>query len=468
MQTWQEFYNSIRNSDWPECDTEDEFINLPDSIKEFCINKIGYTPGSFRKAPHTSSKVFPIISDTSCQLKWTWSTVYLTTDHTASCHRTNHHKFDTDSFDFHNTPTKIADRERMLDGIWPERGCDYCKNIEDSGGQSDRITNLNFPGIHYPAELDIDPRATKVTPRILEVYLDNTCNLKCLYCGPYFSSLWDAENKKHGFFEKGNLVISDRFVKSEHLNSNKQKLLNWIKQHGHNLTTFNILGGEPLYQKDLEDCLEVFEKYPAPNLKLQIFTNLNSTLAHLTKIVQRIKMLIDTNCLREFEITASLDCWGAEQEYVRYPLNLSLWEENFNYILSQSWINLIINSTITPLTIKTLPDLLNKINQWRQVRQIYHYQNSVAAPSYMFIDIFGDIFVDDFNKALALKPDSTPEEISSKSYLQGIATQSAHRGANVSEIIKLHDFLNEIDRRRNTSWRTTFPWLVGEFSKYIE
>jgi MoaA/NifB/PqqE/SkfB family radical SAM enzyme len=27
-----------------------------------------------------------------------------------------------------------------------------------------------------------------VTPRILEVYFDNTCNLKCLYCGPHFSS----------------------------------------------------------------------------------------------------------------------------------------------------------------------------------------------------------------------------------------------------------------------------------------
>ena len=120
------------------------------------------------------------------------------------------------------------------------------------------------------------------------------------------------------------------------------------------------------------------------------------------------------------------------------------------------------------MTIKTLPDLLDKINTWSKTRQIYHYQNSVNYPSYMFIDIFGDIFTEDFNKALALKPDSTPEEISSKNYLQGIATQSAHRGPNIPEIIKLHDFLTEMDRRRKTCWQTTFPWLVGEFNKYIK
>ena len=84
----------------------------------------------------------------------------------------------------------------------------------------------------------------------------------------------------------------------------------------------------------------------------------------------------------------------------------------------------------------------------------------------MFIDIFGDVFAQDFDRALALKPDATPEELASKQYLRGIAQQSAHRGPNVDEITKLFYFLNEIDRRRNTNWPTTFPWLVNEFAKY--
>ena len=150
---------------------------------------------------------------------------------------------------------------------------------------------------------------------------------------------------------------------------------------------------------------------------------------------------------------------------MRYPLDLTVWEENFNYLLDQKWINLIVSSTITPLTIKTLPDLLKKIVLWNQQRPVYHYQNSVNSLDYMFIDIFGDIFVDDFNNALALKPVGTPDQRSSRDYLAGIAAQSAGT-PKPNKIVKLFDFLNEMDRRRSTSWTETFPWLIDEFKKY--
>jgi organic radical activating enzyme len=457
MSTWQEFYNQIKDSSWPECASEDHFKTLPANIQQECTNVFGYVPGSFNKTSKLKNKVFPIQSDTACQLKWNWSTIFLTTEDTASCHRTNHHKFDTDKFDFHNTPSKLDDREQMLKGQWPAKGCDYCKDIENSGGQSDRITNLNFPGIHAPPELDQNPLATWVTPRILEVYFDNTCNLKCLYCGPHFSSLWDAENIKVG---------KPAFNKSKNIESNKQKIFEWLKINRDHLTNFNILGGEPLYQSELDDCLELFDQYPAPELKLQIFTNLNTKITHLKRVVSKVKQLVDQNKIREFEVTASLDCWGPQQEYVRYPLDLVSWEENFEYLLGEKWINLIVSSTTTPLTIKTLPDLLQKIKKWNTIRTVYHYQNSVNSPSYMYIDIFGDIFKEDFNRAIELKPNITPEQQSSRKYLEGIAQQSESKGPNLLEIQKLFNFLNENDRRRSTDWKIVFPWLVPEFAKY--
>lgn len=457
MSTWQEFYKEIQDPSWPDCKDESEFELLPDHIKAECIDVFGYKPGQFSKSSKLKNRVFPIKSDTACQLKWNWSTIFLTTETTASCHRTNQHKFDPVTFDFHNTPSKLDDRQRMLEGLWPKQGCNYCRNIEQSGGQSDRLTNLDFPGIHAPPELDLNPTAVKVTPRILEVYFDNTCNLKCLYCGPHFSSLWDAENVKFG----GKI-----FNKSSNIESNKQKIFAWLRENRQHLTVFNILGGEPLYQQELEQCLELFDQYPAPELKLQIFTNLNCTLAYLQKIIKQVKELVEQDKLREFEVTASLDCWGAPQEYVRYPLDLVRWEKNFEYLVEQEWINLIVSSTVTPLTIKTLPELLEKIQRWNQQRRVHHYQNSVNNPSYMFIDIFGDIFAQDFDRALSLKPTSTPEEQASHDYLSGIARQSVFKGPNVPEIQKLFNFLNEIDRRRSTSWRQIFPWLETEFAKY--
>jgi hypothetical protein len=457
MTTWAEFYSQIRDPAWPNCDTESDFDSLPEHIQTECQQVFGYVPGAFARQSKLPNRVFPIKTATACQLKWTWSTLYLATEKTASCHRTTHHDFDTDQFDFHNTPRKLDDRKRMLAGTWPEHGCEYCRNIETAGGTSDRMTNLDFPGIHAPLELDLNPVATHVTPRMLEVYFDNTCNLKCLYCGPHFSSLWDAELIQAG---------QPAFVKSPNLEQNKQRLFEWLKHNRQHLTVFNILGGEPLYQAELEQCLDLFDQYPAPELKLQIFTNLNAKLSHVQKIVQRVKQSIDRGNLREFEITASLDCWGAEQEYVRYPLKLSVWQQNFEYLLSQPWINLIINSTITPLTIKTLPVLMAKINQWSETRKVYHYQNSVNGPSYLFIDMFGDIFSQDFAAAVALAPAGTPEEIASKKYLEGIAAQSAALPPNIKEITNLFDFLNTIDQRRKTHWPTVFPWLVDEFARY--
>lgn len=465
MTSWHEFYNQIKDPSWPECPTEDQFSLLPEHIQSECQDVHGYRVGQFNKVSRLPRRVFPIQTETACQLKWNWSTIYLASETTASCHRTDHHKFDTETFDFHNTPKKLNDRHRMLQGQWPESGCSYCQNIEKAGGVSDRITNLDLVGMHAPPELESDPAATHVTPRILEIYFDNTCNLKCLYCGPYFSSLWNAEIKKHGDFRAGNIKLTS-FTKSNNIAVNKEKLFAWLETNRNHLTNFNILGGEPLYQRDLEQCLDVFQRFPAPELKLQIFTNLNAPLSHLEKIVTKIHALIESNHLREFEVTASLDCWGDPQEYVRFPLELSVWQRNFEYLLHQPWINLIVGSTITPLTIKTLPDLLERIQQWRQVRPIYHYQNSVNHPSYMFIDMFGDIFREDFARALSFKPQDTPEEIASYRYLEGIAQQSTSGIPDVSKISDLLIFLNEMDRRRGTDWKITFPWLINEFAKH--
>ena len=457
MSTWQEFYNTVKDKSWPDCASESQYNQLPAYIRQECEQIHGYVPGHYQSRSKLPHRKFPIVSKTACQLKWTWSTIYLTTGHTASCHRTNHHRFDTGEFDFHNTPEKVQDRQRMLQGQWPHTGCNYCQNIENAGGQSDRITNLNFPGIHSPVELEKDTQAVHVTPRMLEVYFDNTCNLKCLYCGPHFSSLWDAENVKHGL---------PAFAKDPLMESNKQKIFQWLQKNSHHLTVFNILGGEPLYQQEFDQCLTFFENYPAPELKLQIFSNLNVKLSRVESIVERIKRLVNIGHLREFEITASLDCWGPPQQYVRFPLNLEVWEKNFQYLLHQNWINLIINSTVTPLTIKTLPDLLEKINQWNKIKTVYHYQNSVTSPEHMLIDIFGNIFEQDFAKALALKPENTSEQRASKQYLDGIAKQSASKLPNVPRIHKLFTQLNVLDTRRGTNWRQTFPWLISEFEKY--
>ena len=93
-----------------------------------------------------SDKYFPIKTQTACQLKWTWSTIQLYNGLTNSCHRVGQTVLNPDTFDhFHNTEKKINDRKLMLEGEWPTGGCEYCANIEQAGGQSDRLFQLQIP-----------------------------------------------------------------------------------------------------------------------------------------------------------------------------------------------------------------------------------------------------------------------------------------------------------------------------------
>ena len=41
---WSNFYNRIKDSSWPACDDERDFVNLPKHIQQECIDVFGYQP----------------------------------------------------------------------------------------------------------------------------------------------------------------------------------------------------------------------------------------------------------------------------------------------------------------------------------------------------------------------------------------------------------------------------------------
>ena len=187
-----------------------------------------------------NKKTWPIATDPTCVQKWNWSTIYLTNSASASCHRTTQYKFDLDSFDdFHNLPEKLRDRQMMLDGKWPGNGCEYCRKIEDAGGQSDRtFGNANLENV--PSEVFTDPTAISIVPKTVEVYFDNTCDLKCVYCGPWYSSLWAAENKKNGYFKTGTFELNDEYRASDNRRAYVEKFWVWWDRHYDQVSHFQF------------------------------------------------------------------------------------------------------------------------------------------------------------------------------------------------------------------------------------
>ena len=466
-------------------------------------------------------RIFPIKSDTACLLKWAWSTVYLGQGTSSSCHRTDQAPIPLDNFaSFHNLPNKIAARQMMQRGEWPQGGCQYCEKIEAANGMSDRMYQLhaNHDLDRTPIELIQDPTTLEVVPTILEVYFNNVCNMACLYCGSNFSSKWEEENTRFGTFDlprsknHGSVYIGpinarggfgtefpaspergDTYVSIDCMPTQLYKFdgIEWIpvdnqptfnnskyeirladfwkylhdKDRYSHIRYYQILGGEPFHQKrEFDMSLDFWESHPNPELTFNIITNLKVPHKKFCDYIDRFERMVNSGALKRLQITGSLDAWGPQEEYVRHGLDLREWEKNWEYLLDKPWIEMCVNAAITGLTIKTLPDLIERIQIWNKKRsesQSIHFSfMSVMTPQQLVPDIFGSgVFDTDFERLLDVMPNVNANDISAREHMMGIIQQiqTAPRKPEMIEALKI--YLTELDRRRDTDWRPLFPWL---------
>lgn len=426
-----------------------------------------------------SSKIFPIKVEPSCLLKWAWSTIYFQSGSTSSCHRTQKYKIDPNNFgDFHNVSEKIEDRQRMLSGQWPGRGCEYCKNVEDAGGTSDRQYQLSLQtsACQHPPELNDNPTATSVTPTILEVYFTNTCNMACVYCGPHFSSRWEEENRKFKSDLSNDKIDFDvsKSFDNPHYDKMVSDLWKYLEedQRYRTLRRFHILGGEPFLLKEMDEVINFWDSHGNIDLILMIISNLNIPTKIFKSYIDKFEKLINENKLWKVQITASLDAWGSEQEYTRFGLDLSLWEQNFELIVDKPWVTLGINSALSCLTIKQLPMLIQKINEWNHRRgpMGHTVDRDIGEPIHLSFNttnnvddlyIFGpDVFDSDLQAVIDLLPNKTDHDLAITNQFSSILDTLQQSKKDHNKIQNLKKYLSILDHRRKTNWQKTFPWLV--------
>jgi hypothetical protein len=414
-------------------------------------------------------KTFPIQNDAACLYKWAWSTVFLSRGTTASCHRGYHWRLNEDNFmDFHNHPGKLSDREKMANGDWPSNGCEYCRDVEKAGGVSDRVGFVNNSIELLPPEMkDLQVRAYEydniplsVSPTLLEVYFNNVCNQSCVYCTPGFSSQIEQEVRKYGPTDFNKDYSNWRPDTKYELY--KEKFWEWMEKHSQSLQILQVLGGEPLYQKEFEQCLDFFDKNPRPNLIYRTFSNLKHDPTKFKEKIQRVQNLIDQGKLKRMEFVCSIDCWGPEIEYVRDGLILEDWENNINTLVDTPGVSINIHATLTALTLPTLYQLIEKTVSWqRPDKYVGINWNTVVSPTPFNPYHFGEHlapFIDTAIETLQKFPDFT-ESSNLQKHLHGIKQQLISTTVNKAEVANLVGFLDEIDTRRNRNWRKVFPQI---------
>ena len=411
-----------------------------------------------------NNRHFPIHNASACVFKWGWNTLRLYNGKSSSCHRVTPVQITAETFaSFHNTNEVMQDRALMVQGHWPAagRGCEYCRNVEQSGGVSDRLYHNAIAGL-TPVDFDgLNP----VTPTISEVSLNNTCDLACVYCLPHFSSKVNQELRKFGPYPLG--------IKSVEQTPDREQLfllyVDWLKQHGHKLTRLSILGGEPLLQKELWTLLDVLPQIDNQNLELAVNTNLNCNSDTMQKFVAKCKELALGRHIKKLCVSASLDCWGPQAEFVRHGLDLDRWQHNFEFLMQHKWITLSVHQVLTSLTIKTAIDLQNLIAEYKKtnpkILQEYYLVDSGFEKIYHPEIFGGEFFRSQLQRLTQQFPISTPWDQHTKSRLDGIVRMLDCSSADVDRLQMLKQTLNMVDQRRGTDWKKLWPEIDQYFNE---
>ena len=423
---------------------------------------------------------FPIKTNTACLLKWNWNSVWLSRGTTSSCHRNLHLKIPKEDFEnFHNQPYYLDHRRSMLKGEWPHSpdhlGCGYCKKIEDAGGQSDRIFMTTTQKDQTPDELFDNPTAIHVTPAVLEIFLSNVCNLMCTYCAVTESSKIESEVNKYNkisgskeFNQKYFGNLSDTLSNRE-INEYKELMLEWIRKNGSKLRRLHILGGEPFYNKDFIEFVELWRNFPNPSLILNVVSNVSVMPATFKKQIATIVDLIEHKYIENFELTASIDCWGPQLEYVRSGARCDIIEENVLYYLNLPTTKFLnINSTHTCMSLPYYYRLLEKKKEWQEKtgKPIRLYGQPVSS-DHVPIDTFGGEFIkQSIEKILKFYPRNSWDDTQGLKNLAGQLKSLIDSSVNIEKVKNFIELFDELDRRRKTNWRSVYPEIVKELEKY--
>jgi hypothetical protein len=115
------------------------------------------------------------------------------------------------------------------------------------------------------------------------------------------------------------------------------------------------------------------------------------------------------------------------------------------------------------MTIKTMPDLVEKINQYSENNQIGHYFQFYTGPQmFQHPKNFGwSEWENDFDRLFNTMREDNWDQRHARHRMTGLRQQLQQiKEPNLAEIRKLQTYLDELDRRRGTNWRELFPFIA--------
>jgi hypothetical protein len=302
--------------------------------------------------------------------------------------------------------------------------CIQCIRMEQNGGSSRRI------GVNqYYNSTDTDLSG----PRGLEIEIDYTCNIACVYCGPHISTQWRLELGS----PKNQFPI--RMTQPDII-----KILDNLDLS--NLDNIHFYGGEPLLTNTHEIILNYIDQRIGLE-KIYVWYNTNGTV----RVSQRVQEL--WSCCKLIKIMFSIDDIGTRFEYMRYG---AVWHEVEDNLLwykdvMPSNVMFVLNPAISCLS------------------ALHHYELIAWKKQYFDTNREGDLTdVNRHNVFKNFELNSMPNELMEKClqlnstdvWYQNFVKSFKYNEANNK---KSKILIAELDARRGCNFAATFPDLVPYF-----
>ena len=450
------------------------------------------------------------MADTICEYAWNYTIWMMSRKELRNCCRTVTHKVDTTSLakgkDFVKEFAPIVQlKTDLLSGV-RNGDCRSCWKIEDTGGKSPRAGFDNFSKFiknNLWRDMDIGSIKTRLlnltekdrediinlnTTRMIEISLGNTCDLKCMYCHPHYSSQWAAEQIKHGELK---LIEVEKELPKEDDTEFEEIWWDWFEtQAGYTASCINFIGGEPLiiskFYKYIDRIINFYDTHQTfpTYVDISVVSNFNTPPKQFEQFLNCVKRLVEHGKFK-VDMNVSMEQLGSRAEFVRTGTDWELMKSNIERFLtfvheidhySPNRVVFNVQMALNALCISDLPEFVKFIidMQRNHMIPINLRQNQISFPQWLSPYILPTSYTRYIDETIDLIETEVVDHTKYSPYgrwdsylkfLKGIKNGIANPDKNNQSRKEFISNLDKLTSRRNLNFAETFPEMVEFYNE---
>lgn len=334
-------------------------------------------------------------------------------------------------------------RKDFINGKWPEN-CKRCEYVESLGGVSKRQDENGFWYERYKNLIDQTTADGSVpyNPLHIDVRTGIVCNLKCIHCGTGASSKWKEDKLLLDKYPNtGNFSIDNKWIEQD------DKFWNHLRKNWHQTKKYNFLGGESFANKKHNEFLkDLSETEYAKDVYLSYVTN--GTLITKSRLSQ-------LNRFKSVLLRLSVDALGRPGEYFRFPIK---WDNFVNqlrmidsYVKDKENFDVGVQWTCSNISMFYLTETYDIIrNEFPNIK--FLFCNHVEWPIHMSAQNFPTTLKNQITEKIEKYTFKDRDREAYKFYVNHMMEKDLwpEHGATLMQ------YLDDIDRARNISWKYNF------------